>query len=132
MIVTHLLAAVPPTPAVESGSLLMELGVAGILIYLVLREMLTQLFKFLDKKKGEDGRGPAAASFRDVFGLLRDMRAHVAELHKWHDKDDEDGVKVWYNRKSLGQSIDRLAESTTQFTASVMRLNELLERQESD
>ncbi|MCK5015858.1 MAG: hypothetical protein KAS32_02205 [Candidatus Peribacteraceae bacterium] len=33
---------------------------------------------------------------------------YVEDLHKWHDKEDDDGVKIWYVRKSLEQSIKKL------------------------
>ena len=31
----------------------------------------------------------------------------IDDLHRWHDKTDEDGVRVWYIRKSV---IDRFME----------------------
>jgi len=33
---------------------------------------------------------------------------YVEDLHKWHDKEDDDGVKIWYVRRSLEQSIKKL------------------------
>lgn len=40
----------------------------------------------------------------------------IDEMHHWHDKEDEDGVKVWYVRTSLERAIDRLNENIGQQT----------------
>ena len=58
--------------------------------------------------------------FREVTGVLKarrpdtvDLRAlsrKVDELHSWHDKEDADGVKIWYYRRSLEDSINRLCD----------------------
>lgn len=34
----------------------------------------------------------------------------VKDLHVWHAKEDDEGVKVWYVRKSLEDAVVRLAE----------------------
>ena len=42
----------------------------------------------------------------------RELAKMTKDLHDWHNVQDDEGVKVWYVRKSLEQSIDRLAAST--------------------
>ena len=72
-----------------------DIGVAGLFIIVVLR----QIFDFLGKRNGRDLR---ECDFKTI--------AHqVEELHKWHDKDDNEGVKIWYVRKSLEDAITKLA-----------------------
>ena len=53
-----------------------------------------------------------------VFGFLKDrgvdlpkLSRQLEELHQWHDREDEDGVKVWYVRKTLESAIERLSEN---------------------
>jgi len=35
----------------------------------------------------------------------------IKDLHKWHDRDDEEGVKVWYVRRSLELAVEKLASN---------------------
>lgn len=35
----------------------------------------------------------------------------LKDLHVWHAKEDEEGVKVWYVRKSLEDAVQRLADA---------------------
>ena len=39
------------------------------------------------------------------------IRAYIMikELHVWHDLEDEEGVKVWYVRKSLVTAIEAIS-----------------------
>lgn len=46
----------------------------------------------------------------------------IDDLHEWHAKEDADGVKVWYVRRSLEDSIQSLAET-------LLRLERIMERQ---
>jgi len=42
---------------------------------------------------------------------LQVLNKQIQDLHEWHKKTDDDGVKVWYIRKSLQDSIAKLADS---------------------
>ena len=82
----------------ESINVLVQLGVGGIFCVLVLR----LVFDFLGKKrlsKNGDCLTPAIIQ-------------QVKDLWDWHNKTDEEGVKVWYVSRSLEKAIERLAEST--------------------
>lgn len=39
---------------------------------------------------------------------VQTMGRQTEELYKWHDRDDEEGVKIWYRRSALEKAIDRL------------------------
>jgi hypothetical protein len=80
---------------------LTQLGVGGIFVVLVLREVFT----FVSKKRNGTG----------VDMLL--VAKQVAELHRWHDREDEEGVKVWYVRKSLEDAVEKLAANIDKQTA---------------
>lgn len=45
----------------------------------------------------------------------------IKELHEWHNKSDEDGVKIWYIRKSL----ENVLRENAQATAVLARNSEL-------
>jgi len=50
----------------------------------------------------------------------------VKDLHKWHDKQDKDGVPVWYYRSSLEDAINKLGDNiekqTNIFSKLVMKI----------
>lgn len=48
------------------------------------------------------------------------------DLHRWHDKEDGEGVKVWYVRKSLEDAINKLAECIAQQTQLFKMMHEEL------
>ena len=77
--------------------LVLELGVGGLFALFIIREVLT----FLKDKKN------SAAGAEDLSKLCR----QVEELHVWHSKTDQDGVPVWYVRRSLEDAIEKLAEN---------------------
>jgi hypothetical protein len=86
----------------DTGELLGQVGVAGILIVLVLR----MVFDFLKAKK-EDGKGNGKVEAK-VAVMLRKMEAmekKIEDLHLWHAKTDPDGVPVWYVRRSLEEAV---------------------------
>ena len=44
-----------------------------------------------------------------VVGMFT-IFSKVKELHQWHDKEDEEGVKVWYTRnKSMEEVLEKMA-----------------------
>ena len=48
---------------------------------------------------------------RDICERMTGMCQQVDDLHVWHKKTDDDGVPVWYVRRSLEQAIGKLAEN---------------------
>jgi len=57
-----------------------------------------------------------------------EMYNKVNVLHKWHDKTDEDGVPVWYVRRSLEDAIIKLGESIDNQTKVFTKLSIKLEK----
>ena len=64
--------------------------------------------------KGADNKN-VAEQVSDTYSQINAMASSVAQvkdqiedLHKWHDKEDDDGVKIWYLRRSLEDSIKKL------------------------
>ena len=75
---------------------LTELGIGGILALLILKEV----FNFLKTRKlnGESGK------IAKIFELTKD-------IFDMHNQKDNDGVYVWYVRRSLEEAIIKLAEN---------------------
>jgi hypothetical protein len=75
---------------------LLQLGAGGLFALLVLREV----FGFL-KERVRYTHNTA----------LEQMAKEVHEMHEWHAVTDEDGVKVWYIRRSLENTLDKLSHT---------------------
>jgi len=82
-----------------------QLSIGGILAILVLREV----FGFLTRDSTSANRA-----------CLKQMAKQLHDLHQWHDVTDSEGVKIWYVRRSLEQSVEKLAGAIDTL-AGVMR-----------
>jgi len=95
-------------------SILTQLGVGGILVVLVLREVLPYV-------RGKNNKGFVDKQCVECFRLIR-------ELHTMHNQKDNDGVYVWYVRRSLEEAIVKLGENiehqTTVFRELALRIKE--------
>jgi len=107
--------------AQQGGDLLLQLGVGGIFAFIIIKEVLTIVFK--NKRNG----GPSRATTPDMFAILRDTQTLVRELHKWHDAKDEDHVFVWYVRKSLEHQIENLAGAVESMSRAAQRQTDIIE-----
>lgn len=99
-----------------SEQLLMQLGAGGLIVLLVLREV----FGFLKTRK----LGVSSDHLlKDILEELKEQRIQMSEvlaktktLYHWHDKEDNDGIKIWYVRSSLENAIEKLAENISKQT----------------
>lgn len=64
----------------------------------------------------EDNKTPAD-QISSIYKDLKDIRKEISfinesieDLYKWHDKEDDDGVKIWYVRKTLEDKIKKLVD----------------------
>jgi hypothetical protein len=48
--------------------------------------------------------------------VIDDISRKVDSLHEWHNISDEEGVKIWYLRKSLEKTLEKLVENTDRQT----------------
>lgn len=102
-------------------SLVPQLGVAGILIYLLIKEM----FSFL---KTRNGNGSTIRRM-DKLEIMADQ---IKDLHEWHNQADEDGVKVWYVRRSLEEAVEKLAVAITAQTSVMQALASRLDNLQTE
>lgn len=96
-----------------------EYGVVGIFLLLLLKEIPNWIVKL--KNGGATVEDKLVEEIRKV---VEQNNVLIQELHGWHNVHDEDGVKIWYVRRSLHIAIEQLAKSVAKMS-SVM---ELLER----
>ena len=100
-----------------------QLGVGGIFVILVLREV----FGFLEKKRSNgNGTSPSAADVLAAANLKKtiyEISRQMDDLYEWHRVADEDGVKVWYVRRSLETAMRDLADN---IKAQTLVLTELM------
>ena len=89
---------------------LAEVGVGAIVALLIIKEVLG----FLKTRRSGDGRCP------ECFRLVQD-------LHKMHSVKDQDGVPVWYVRRSMETAIDKLAENIQTQTLILQKLTDKLD-----
>lgn len=53
----------------------------------------------------------------------RRLCRQVQDLWTWHNKEDDEGVKIWYVRKSLEEAITKLAENTAKQTEILQEIH---------
>lgn len=66
-----------------------------------------------------------AIVIREIFAVGRvnqrlkkidNIERMTRDLYKWHDITDDEGVKIWYVRRSLEDAIKNLAENISKQT----------------
>lgn len=116
-----------------------QIGIGGILALLVIREFSTLLRHFIDRKmlSNDKENKEAQPMLQSICAECRrrieethmmvneigqrkqrieEIHTQVRELHEMHNHKDGDGVFVWYVKRSLEDSIDKLAEATSRQT----------------
>lgn len=84
---------------------LIQVGVGGTFALLVIREVFG-FVKYLknnksNQKEREDDQGAD----------LPRMARQIDDLHQWHSLTDEEGVKIWYVRRSLEEALRELSSN---------------------
>lgn len=93
-----------------------SLGVGGLLVFVVIKELFAFLKSREEKRNGNGGS--RSSSTNDMFKLLRHVEDLTRDLHNWHDAKDEDQVFVWYVRKSLERQIEKLGDAVTKMVGA--------------
>lgn len=45
-----------------------------------------------------------------LYGLYT-IHSKIKDLHKWHNKEDEEGVKIWYTRNTkMEETLERMTD----------------------
>ena len=78
--------------------------VIGIVVAVwVLEKVLKLVVPLISQKKNGNGKGTSKEGAQ-----LEMIAAMVADLHKWHDHRDEDGVFLWFTRRSMYDVLEKL------------------------
>lgn len=100
----------------------------------------------MDEQLLQVGAGGMFALFvlREVFSFLKErlrtqnntqldiMAKQLQELHEWHAVTDEDGVKIWYLRRSLENAIEKLTNNLDIQTQLLREMVLSMKEQRSD
>lgn len=66
--------------------------------------------------KGENNKSPSEQieelyhTFPHMYEQLKRAADQADDLHKWHDKEDEDGVKLWYRKRSVDNHMKEIVD----------------------
>jgi len=98
------------------GDLLTQLGVGGILVVMVLREVFGFLKPIIERRRngspGTNGHMP------------REAVAQIDELHRLMSRTDVDGTPLVFVPRSLSTAIHELAQVTAEQSKLLERLND--------
>lgn len=63
----------------------------------------------------------------ELEAFITRLNDRLDDLWQWHSKEDDDGVKIWYVRKSLGEAIKKLSEVIAEESRLLGKVLEKLE-----
>jgi len=89
-----------------TDNFVLQLGIGLAAAYLILKlvfEHVIPLFKPVIEQKSGKINGTAA--------MVKKTHDRVADLYRWHDVRNADGVFVWYVRSSLETALGKLADN---------------------
>lgn len=100
-----------------------QIALIGVMVVWILREV----FGFLRKKAEREDITCAncpqlTAELQALRQTLKPVTAQIHDMHDWHNKEDDDGVKVWYVRRSLETAINKLADNINMQTSAFKEL----------
>lgn len=118
------------TPSVMGSSELTVVGLLAALVLIVAREV----FAFLSNKNLQSSEiklksiseqmNTVVSETKDLKSKIDSVAKQTHTLYEWHDKDDQDGVKVWYIR----QSLENVLRDNARAVAAIAKNSELQTR----
>lgn len=133
MVSTLLLGALTvPSEAAASGGLeaavdpsLLEWGLGAAVAILVLERVYVLIKMILENTNKRSVGG------REFTAKIDEIHQGVHDLHQWHDVTDEEGVRLWYSRRSVERAVEKIAESQVTQTKLLENLARVVETQAS-
>lgn len=99
-----------------------------------LKEGIDTIAKKLDKIDEENRIEKISADIKDLkekLEMIEDdmeiLSKQSEEMYSWHNKNDQDGVKVWYIRQSLENALKDNAKATEAIAKNIELQTRLLE-----
>lgn len=117
--------------------LVSEGGIFGVLFALAFIWIIFREKSLLTKDKENKEPAPEIAQIEDTLEYVESLNERVIfiqkkieDLWEWHAVKDNDGVPIWYVRRTLEESINRLDKSVMvlkdQMQLSLHKLNDVL------
>lgn len=100
------------------GPTMLDLGVGAAVALL----MIERVYVFVKMVLEHNKKDPATES-------LKVMSEQLHDLHSWHSVHDDEGVKIWYNRRSVERAVEKIAESQVAQTEILKNLVRLADNQ---
>ena len=88
----------------------------GAMVSLLMLKEASSFFK--ERKNGKDHQNHQYNLVEKLDELSRQME----NLYDWHNVRDQDGVPVWYFKRSLEDTLDKLSDSITKQTLAMERI----------
>jgi hypothetical protein len=95
-----------------------EVATPSVAVVALVVVILDRIFTFVKHQRGNDSDA-----------LISLMARQTSELHTWHAREDEEGVKIWYVRRSLEKAVLELSTNTV---AQTELLRELVREVQGD
>jgi hypothetical protein len=79
---------------------------------LVFGAVIREFLAWIKQRNLQNSEVRLKALEEGVKGLdtrVKNTQDLIEDLHEWHDKSDQDGVKIWYIRRSLEDALNKNA-----------------------
>lgn len=95
-------------------------GPVGVFVYLILMFGLRKQNGKDDSTERVEGFvGAVSDSVDSLKAKVDTMESQLADLHLWHSKEDEVGIKTWYVRRDLVEAQTRALEEIGRSSAAL-------------
>lgn len=91
----------------------------------ILKKVTSILDRLDDVKKLREDVAEIRSWHREremMFDKLDETSDRIDDLWEWHNKEDGDGVRIWYVRSSLQKTLDKLGETLNKEHALVSEM----------
>lgn len=113
-----------------------EATILGLFV-LVIGAAIKELFGWISKKNIQNSEVRFDNIFKSLDSIskkvdsleskVRQMAEETEEMYDWHNKSDQDGVKIWYVRQSLENALRDNAKATEAIARNIELQTRLLE-----
>jgi len=111
----------------------MDLTPGSIAVLALVSALVVDRILFIFRQHGIDLRLIATqiGDLHERHGAGSEIARQIDDLHKWHDVQDNEGVKIWYVRRSLEDAIVKLADNIDAQTKVFLKMDRRLDTIES-
>lgn len=74
------------------------------------------------KRMKDDGESPRRRFDDELTRTLSNIKRKTDDLHNWHDKEDINGVKIWYNQQWVIKMFEEMEKAMVDQAATMKRM----------